>query len=237
MILRLLLFALLLAAMPAQAEDLAEKVQAASALLYGQSGDGGLSQLCTTTAFKKDQLSSGKWDYHFLSAAHCVGTDEQRQYHSLYVTFDAENPKTFHRARVMKVGYQKRGNDFLDLEVIVDKEQEWGTIKLGDDREAKAGDEVINVASPHGLGLQLFYGHVSKLRIDRPRRSEGINWTGAMLVQIPGNNTGSSGSAVVSVDQGAIIGILVGVVGDNSMVAIPISSYIRFSLERDLFAR
>lgn len=216
-----------LLAIPMFAADqpLLARVKASVAILYSQDEEGSMHMRCTTTAFKKTSKS-----YLFVSAAHCLGDDDGRHETSapfadlsLYVTFDeVQAAKTFYPADVVLVGYQQRGDDFCVLEV---KTQEtWTIIPLGDEKQEQDGAIVINVASPRGLGLQVFRGTISSLYVDRPLMEGGINWKGSMLLQITAG-PGSSGSAIVSERQEAIVGFVVGVVGQNNVVAIPVSRF------------
>src|SRR5262249_53215035 len=58
------------------------------------------------------------------------------------------------------------------------------------------------------LGKQTFKGIVSSPKLARPVISGDINWTEAMTVQLFGANGGSSGSAIVCLQQRAICGFL-----------------------------
>jgi len=55
-----------------------------------------------------------------------------------------------------------------------------------------------------------------------------INWQNAVLLQLPGTNGGSSGSAIVCVEQKAICSFLVGTISDTEIVAIPVSRLLKF---------
>ena len=71
-----------------------------------------------------------------------------------------------------------------------------------------------------GLGKQLFVGYVSLPKLDRPPVDAGlVKWTDLMLIQI-GGGPGSSGSAIISVDQQAIVGFLVGVFPETQMPTV-----------------
>lgn len=219
----------------AQTPTLASRAKAATAILVAQTESGGMNVLCTSTAFEK----KGK-RYHFVSAAHCVGSDNVTKEKSadgsktsFYVTFDETVVKAYFAAKPIYVGYQHRGDDFSVFEVLVkDREgkeidPQWETIPLGDEGKEVEGNTLINPASPLGLGVQLFRGSISSLFLDRPVIQGDINWHGAMLIQMPGSEGGSSGSALISESQSAIIGFLVGTIG-NSVTAIPVSRFKDF---------
>ena len=199
----------------------------ATALLYSQDSQGGMNMHCTVTAIKK--LDTG---YRFVTAAHCVAQDNEARKEveirrtSFFITSDTIGSKEFLPARVVVAGYQHRGDDFALLDVETDAI--FPTIEIGTDVVSHSGESVVNMASPQGLGKQIFMGHVSSPKLDRPVESGDISWTGAMLVQLFGTNGGSSGSAIVSTKQKAICGFLVGSIGGTSIVAIPVSKYKTF---------
>lgn len=208
------------------AQTFTDRAKAATAILYAQDAQGGLSMRCTATAFEK--VSGG---YRFVSAAHCAGSDDTAREQvakapSLYITFDAADQKVFYPAKVTATGYQHRGDDFLILEVKSD--EKWPTIPVGDERKEAEGNAVLNIASPLGLGKQVFHGSISKLELDRPVVQGDINWKGSVLLQMPGTDGGSSGSAVLSEQQGAIIAFLVGTIGGSTVTAIPATKFEEF---------
>lgn len=205
-----------------------EQVKQATALLYSQDDSGGLSMRCTVTAFKKDGDT-----YHFVTAAHCVGEDDEAKEKvakyattAFYITFDESDAKTFYRAKVDHVGYQHRGDDFAIF--LVKSKAEWPIVPIGDEKKEAEGNPVINVASPLGLGKQVFRGAISKLELDRQVVQGDINWSGVVLLQMPGTNGGSSGSAVISETQHAIVAFLVGTIGNTTIAAIPASRFTAF---------
>jgi hypothetical protein len=224
-----LILALALPTFAADAHDkaLVEKVKTAVALLYSQDESGGMKMHCTATAFEK--VKDG---YNFVSAAHCVGNDDVAKEKAasptnipFFITFDEENgiAKRFYPANVVFVGYQHRGEDFSVFHVKTS--ENWPTIPIGDETKEQEGSSFINIASPLGLGKQVMYGTISKMFLDRPVVSGDINWKGTLVLQIPGVQGGSSGSALVADDQGAIVGFLVGSIGDGTIVAIPVTRF------------
>jgi len=218
-------------------KELGLKAKTAVALLYSQDDSGGMHMHCTATAYEKFARDEKVADhdvkvqgYHFVTAAHCVGNDRKSKAKSadasripFFLTFDEVNaPKVYYPAKPILIGYQSKGDDFSAFEVQTDKE--WTVIPLGDEKKAKDGEKIVNVASPLGLGKQVFEGTISSLYIDRPVISGDINWKGAMFLQISAG-PGSSGSSIISVEQKAIVGFLVGTVGGNNIVAIPVSRF------------
>lgn len=201
----------------------------ATALLYAQTEDGSLRMLCTATAFER----TGKV-YRFVTAAHCVADDDTAHDRvdvaptNWFITFDDPDNKNFVSAKVLRAGYQHRGDDFAVLEVTLDKDVP--TMPLAAD-DPSLGEDVCNFASPLGLGKQLFRGHVSMERLDRPLIQGDINWRGATLLQMS-SGPGSSGSAIVSANQKGVIAFLVGVIGSRgspNIVSIPVSKFKKFN--------
>jgi S1-C subfamily serine protease len=187
--------------------------------------DGSMKMRCTATAFSHEGRI-----YQFVSAAHCVASDDTTHEKvdvdktRFFITFDESKEKKFHSAKLLMAGYQHKGDDFSVFSV--ESDENWPTIPLGDDTPEKVGSPVINIASPGGLGKQLFHGYISSKMLDRPIVEEDINWTGVMMVQIE-IGPGSSGSSVISESQGAIVAFLVGTARDNP-VAMPVSRFKAF---------
>jgi S1-C subfamily serine protease len=193
----------------------------ATALLYSQNAEGGMNMRCTTTAIAKNDNT-----YIFVTAAHCGCEDDTvrrtvspQANVDFYITSDNPDEKDFQKAKVTGCGYRHSGDDFMLLSVTTDRI--YTVVPLGND--PKLMDSVINVASPLGLGKQVFTGIVSSPILDRPVIEEDINWQGVVMLQMFGVNGGSSGSAVVCVDQHAICAFVVGSIGNTSMTAMPVS--------------
>lgn len=223
------LLSILFLSIPAQvsfADDLTDKAKTAVGLLYSQDMSGGMSMRCTMTAFEK--VEDG---YLFASASHCIGNDDVSKERSaksadtFYLTFDEVSSvtKKFHPARVQWAGYQSRGEDLAVFHVK--SKEDWGVIPLGDEKQLKDGAEIVNLAAPLGLGVQTFHGTISKVVLDRPVTQGTINWRGTLVLQLPGTNGGSSGSAIISVEQKAIVGFLVGTIDGGTIIGIPVSRF------------
>lgn len=200
----------------------------ATALLQEQTPNGGFNMLCTATVFEKDDAV-----VRFVSAAHCVGEDDEMKEKvkltstKFYINFDDEENKQLLLAKVIACGYQHRGDDFAVLEVPL---KEIGikavpVMPLATEHVVM-GEPMANMASPNGLGEQLFRGHVSRPVLQRPIKDRDINWENAVLLQMNVAG-GSSGSAVVSLRQLGIASFIVGHVGINT-VAIPTERFVKF---------
>src|SRR5688572_876379 len=160
-------------------KSLIDQVYRSVALLYSQDSSGSMKMHCTATAYQKSDAG-----YRFASAAHCIGSDDTTKERSasasnqaFFVTFDGTDGKVFHPAKVVGVGYQHRGDDLAVL--AVDTKEAWPVVPLGDEKKETVTDEegapVLNVASPLGLGRQVFHGYVSSLFLDRPLVEGDIN--------------------------------------------------------------
>ncbi len=209
--------------------DLENKFSQATALLYARIGSGTYIMVCTATAFERNEMV-----YHFVTAAHCVAEDnhDHRRVElapvDWFISFDQRGTKNFIHAKILRAGYQSRGDDFAVLEVTLDKPVP--VIPLAS-KDPSLGESVSNVASPLGLGKQLFRGHVTMERLDRPIIDAGLNWRDTTLLQI-NSGPGSSGSAIVSTSQSGITSILVGRIsnrGSENVVSIPVSKFQKFN--------
>ena len=212
----------LLLAQPAAAKSLSQKVRDATAILYSQSASGGMRMHCTATVFEAHDRDARK-GYLLATAAHCVAVDDlitskvKVSGASFFVSFDNEEKQVFHPVHVEGAGFQSRGDDFAVLHAFTD--EEWEVLELGDASILEPMDEVLNVSAPAGLGLQVMRGEIALVRINRPVKTWGLNWQSAMLVNL-GSGPGSSGSAVVSIDQEKIVGFVVGGVGGNPTTVV-----------------
>jgi S1-C subfamily serine protease len=194
-------------------------------IVYEQNYSGGMEMRCTATAFE----GAGKV-VKFLTAAHCVTQEVSGSQGKLVVTKSpvflsddrASAQKSFVKATIETVGRPDEGYDFAILAADVGDLRVLLT-PLGDERQEKNGTEVLNIAAPGGLGKVYFSGHVALLKVDRPLIDESshINWEGFMLCQLPAAG-GSSGSAIISVESGKIIGLVIGSYR-NMTLALPAS--------------
>lgn len=207
-------------------EKLTATLRNAVGLLYAQDSSGGMSMRCTATAYEKTETG-----YKFVSAAHCIGDDNKTKEQAatgkdipFYITRDeAGEAKTYYRAEVLWAGYQSRGEDFAVFHVVTTSS--WNIIPLGDEHQEQVGSAITNIASPLGLGFQIFHGTITSVFLDRPIvDNRGINWAGTLLLQIS-SGPGSSGSALVSQAHENIIGFLVGAIGGDNIVGIPVSRF------------
>lgn len=212
---------------------LSDRVFSAVTLLYTQDESGGMHMTCTATAYRYTEKTK---TYRFASASHCVAgdSDDENAETHFFVTADPTGKtKAFIPAKLLKAGDRFAGDDFSIFEVTPDSPT-FAVIPLGDNAALQNGDDVLDVASPLGLGKQFFRGYISAPVLDRPALDAGeVKWKNVMLVQI-GGGPGSSGSAIVSVKQQAIVGFLVG--GFNSdigHICIPVAMFKAFEEKVD----
>ena len=192
----------------------------ATALLYAQDSEGTMKMRCTATAIEKN-----KTGYVFVTAAHC-GCEDSVEAHTVspekaffFVTADSESDKRFLIANPIACGYRHAGDDFFLLQV--DTQVTFPVVELGEDPQIM--EAIANVASPLGIGKQVFLGTVSSPSLSRPIVEDDINWTHASLLELFGTDGGSSGSAVVCLDQRKICGFVVGTDNKTSIIAMPVS--------------
>jgi len=191
----------------------------ATVILYRQSGeDGTFAPSCTATAIMK--VEGG---YFFVTASHCI--DPGSDY---YVTSD-EQPKVLWQVAAIEKGNIAKGMDYAVL--MVPTTQEFPVVPIGADPNNLLGEPVVSVTAPLGLGKQVLRGSIANPSVERSMvvhyNGKVIgNWKGGMLLQMPGINPASSGSAVGCVNQKAVCGIIVGVISTQigqEGVALPIS--------------
>ena len=199
-------------------------------LLYLQDSAGDMRMACTATAFdSRPSTDQSKSVYRFVSAAHCVegNDDAQQKLQKFYISSDANGEKSYLAAKLIEAGDKTQGDDFSLFEVTT--ATKFVVTPLGDETTLKSGDNVVNVAGAMGFGKQFFQGYVSEVHMDRPPLDAGVvQWTDVMLVEV-GGGPGSSGSAIVSTDQKAIIGFLVGDAGvDVGKICVPVSKFKKF---------
>jgi hypothetical protein len=209
----------------------------ATGLLYAFTEDGSLRMYCTATLISDPELIPADKNI-VASAAHCVSEDDTQKEIAVAVgddwffTFDnkPENPKVFFPAKIIGIGYQSRGDDFSVFEINPNPSMlENPIVKIPLGQNPTLNEVVINIASPNGLGKQLFRGYVTSENLDRPVKQGSINWKGGVLVHVVAD-PGSSGSAVISVSQKGIVSFLVGGIS-NTIVTIPVDRFKKFLRE------
>jgi S1-C subfamily serine protease len=209
---------------PTGEKTLAAKVSKSVVLLYEQDEAGGMTMLCTGTAYRK--IDKG---YRFVSAAHCVSGDDDDEQSEIHFFVTADNhQKTFIPVTLIRAGDKDRGDDFSIFEAVT--EEVFEVTPLGDESTLQAGDAVLDISGPHGLGKMTYFGYVTTVKVDRPQLdAHEVKWNNPMIVSI-GGGPGSSGAAIVSLDQKAIVGFFVGEFssGDSGGIVVPVSQFKKF---------
>ena len=178
--------------------------------LYALEEDGDLAFLCSATAVDREGEATV-----ILTAYHCV-----RKGVSYLINF---GDNRFHSLRVWqiphyeldKVKYPRAYNEpKTDMALFLMEGANLPTIQMAEGSALTPGAKLAMVGFPLGLAKVRYEGIVSG-HLDRPG-SDDFNY---LLLQIFGA-PGSSGSAVVSVDSGKIIGVLVS--GKQGRAGLPV---------------
>ena len=150
--------------------------------------------VCTGTVVKKrgDQ-------YLVLTAGHCI-IPAQRKDDNYYVSSVIENEPVLHHAKVLKAENDDR-YDFALLEFS--SLREYPTIDLNDSEDGPpaVGTELLNVNFSYGLGKQFLHGTVTSglVQVDDMKK----RYLSTLQV-----GPGASGSAVIDVKTGKIVGLV-----------------------------
>lgn len=197
-------------------EDLFAEAKSASWAIY-QRSTGGMNAICSAGAYKTDDKHT--W---LVSAGHCfMGQDLNRT--DFLVTQDHRN---FVKARVYRMGLTpKKGADETSTDMDKYSGKDWAIVEIdaanqpvlpiGDSDQLVLGEDLVIVGVPFGLDFLAVQGIVGSKDLALSQTA----WNHAMgaNVFIAGGN---SGSAVISVRQRAVIGIIVAGPGAQSSLAI-----------------
>lgn len=209
--------------------------------LYTRDITGSLNFTCTASVVDGESLGV-ETEVVVMTAAHCVdrsiefdeSTETYRSTADYRVTF---NDNEYYAVELLRVGYQTKGFDVATL-VFTSVTPDVEPLAVGSWRNITSGTAVINYANPMGLGLQRFEGYVTMLTLDRPVATASLNWRGNAVAILPSAG-GSSGSLVLD-SRGAVIGVLIGYIGDGRgakfTVFVPHSKFDAF-LNRESAAR
>lgn len=180
----------------------------ATGALYSQDKAGERNFRCTATVIEKTTIG-----YHMLTAKHCL-EDAPSTY---AVLFDEYSHSAYQPAVVL---FADIDSDLAVFDVVTDLIVP--VIPLGDETLEPVGAPVINMAVPLNLGKLLFHGFIATKRL-----AEADGDKDGLGIQLPAAG-GSSGSAVVSETQHAIIGVVISIAvppngGELFVVAVPVS--------------
>lgn len=178
----------------APVESFTQVLYKATALVYHQDEDGNLQFICTATAFEKTDVG-----YWLSTAKHCIEGNEEDTY---FVVFNEDAEKPYIKAKLL---FEAPDADAAVLGIIT--VENIPIIRLGDEKLEVLGAPVVNMASPLGLGKLFFRGSIVARKLAKREQSKS-DTPDPMVLELPAAG-GSSGSAIVSESQQAIIGILV----------------------------
>ena len=178
--------------------------------LYSRGSGGDLSFLCSATAIDRQH---GR--IVILTANHCV-----RKGAAYLINFGDDNFRSLSvwqvpRYEIDPDKYPRRYNEpVTDIALFLMEETEMPVVAVSKESEAKPGEQIAMVGYPLGVAKISYQGIISGY-LDRP----GSDEDGYLLLQIFGA-PGSSGSAVMSVTSGEVIGVLVK--GQGGFTGLPV---------------
>jgi S1-C subfamily serine protease len=199
---------------PASGEELVElfkRVSPAVGALYAQEQGGNLSFNCTVTIVEKTERTT-----ILITAYHCATKDV-----AYAVTFDG---RQFYSARVWKIPHDELdkqkyprhyGEPKTDMAFfLIDQVLPFPIVRLATTSVVDPGRRIATVGFPLRITKVRYEGLVSG-RLDRP----GDEQNGYLILQVFGA-PGSSGTAVVDVETGQVLGVLVS--GTQGRIGLPV---------------
>ena len=214
--LKKLLLAIFLAAMPAGAQSLEQQVYDAGVVVFQEFSDGQILPICSGTAVER-----GTESYLILSAGHCVaGVDQNGQtilYGARLFVGPTIDPALISEAIVISVGNLKSGKDYAIL--LTKPKVQFMPLAISS-ASISLEDEVLIAGAPLGLGKFLLRGYVAAtyMELETP-------WPEGFLMQVSDIAGGSSGSGVVCKETGKICGIVVGMFRNGTAIALPVRDF------------
>ncbi|PIT88078.1 MAG: hypothetical protein COU29_03630 [Candidatus Magasanikbacteria bacterium CG10_big_fil_rev_8_21_14_0_10_36_32] len=215
---------------PAQSDPmdrLENDLLSASFVVYGFSKDGEHKNIqCSATVFEKEGNI-----YRLITSAHCLVEDEQYDGivrvlpYNIFIAHNSLDSLIF-SARLVAIGFQGRYDDFavLQAEIVDDTIPAIPLAKS----DPVIGEEVVNVSFPSLVGRQLVRGITM---IEQVEISSGEMKGDKVTVFDLTSGSGSSGSAIVSREQKAIVGVLTGGYSqegqllNETTVGLPVSKF------------
>jgi hypothetical protein len=164
--------------------------------------------------------------YEAVSADHCATVEGQFPDADLnfgvsYSDVTGQLPTDIVPAKVIAHGNWQTINDIALWDVQTS--EKLPVLKLGDSDELKIGEELINVSVPYeGIDKSLYEGYVGQTRVNSP----DPDMDGKIHAMLYGTGPGSSGSAVLSTKQNAVIGTLVQSADNKGVLLVPVN-YIK----------
>jgi hypothetical protein len=167
---------------------------------------------CAAQSFQK--IPRG---YLLLTAAHCVVEERSAGFikfdeivvdNRLFVDYgNPDASRKFIPVTIKLVGDLRNGYDIAILEM--DTTAVLPVIPLGDESTLDMGDKLVSVSGPEGAYVKFWFeGYLSakKSQIDPALVRDRLGWKNLEFIEM-GGTFGSSGSAIISVDQRAIVGV------------------------------
>lgn len=200
------------------------RLQPSVGALYAQDGNGDLKFLCSATAIERHG-----GDTVVLTAYHCM-----RKGVSYLINF---GDSVLRPLRVWKVPHyevdekefpRRFGEPETDMALMLMEGHDVPVVAMAASSQVTTGTRVATVGFPLGVAKIAYEGSVAG-RFDRP----GNDQDDYMLLQIFGA-PGSSGSAVVDVDSGEIVSVLVS--AKQSIVGLPVIFATPVEYRRHLMA-
>jgi len=198
---------------------LEEKAYQATGVLFVQHPDTGeWARLCTIW-----NVAKVKDGYEAVSADHCATVEGEFPNADLnfavsYSDVTGKLPTDLVPAKVIAHGDWQTINDIALWDVQT--KEKLPVLKLGDSDELVNGEPLINVSIPYGgIDKSLYEGHVGQTRVNSP----DPDMDGKIHAMLYGTGPGSSGSAVLSTKQNAVIGTLVQGADNEGVLLVPVN--------------
>lgn len=190
------------------------------------------------TAWAVDRIGKS---YHFSLAAHCLPDicTTSSNTPSFWVILEKDNGKVFkyYKSNVVAMGTT---DDFQDLAIVRAELDEYIPILPLGYRAPNLDEELRIVSAPiPRLGNQMFRAYISKEKSDKIWRSNSkYKWKGIIPIQAKelGVGFGSSGGAVVSLEQKAVVAVIVASMENPNtrhvtILTLPVSRFKKFYKE------
>lgn len=189
---------------------------------------GNNTRLCTVWNVAK--IADG---YEVATASHCATVDLQYPQGDLKFSVSYDDPQEgvvptdTVPARLIAFGDQVNGEDVSLFDVQTTEKRP--VLKLGDSGKIKVGESIINASVPfEGIDKGIYKGTIAGNSVV----NEDPEVNGVIHAVIQGAGPGSSGSAVLSEKQKAVVGVLVmGSLEQSVVLCVPVNVLKNFISE------
>jgi Trypsin-like peptidase domain len=203
---------------------LARQAYDATGTLYAISPkDGKVHRLCTIWNVKK--IADG---YEAVSASHCATVADEYPKGDLTFSVSYDDPQTNDDGHIIPVDRVPArliafGNDNAADDVSlwdIETKEKLPVLPLGESNDLAIGEKVLNASIPfEGIDKSVYTGYISQTAL----KSTVPILDGKIHTEIAGTGPGSSGSAILSVKQKAVVGILVlGAQDEVTTLCVPV---------------